>query len=399
MAADKTLIGNMLATRVLVASSDAVNRNVQAGFDVTAPLSFELNRLLLPRHGRFPRKGVTIRLERPHFDVSYRKALKHAKPHLAPRSSHDQRELFRQDFSVFVSMPFDPSKRNRTSVLRRSIDRLYLEKTGHAGAHGRSYVDIHFIPQVGTFRDEIPSYIRDASYVVADISDVGVAPDKVPGVFYEVGIAVGERKPLALFYSSRGQAAAPAFAVEALPAVLRGQTVLRWEDRSENFHDQYRRIHEKLIAFNGFVTDAPSERHRGNPYAYVSVQPRNTEAQVWFTNLIRRLYPDLHVQVAKSWQPDDLQQLATLMANAAICIIDCTEHISSQALELGIAATTGRRRVVEVWNSELDRSVNPVAMFPGQKWAWTDLGPEDEKYVSRLLQDIGRATLLGTRRP
>jgi hypothetical protein len=405
VAPDKTLVSTMLATRVLTATDDTVNRRVQAGFDVPSPLVFEMNRLILPRFDRLPKKGRRIRLERTTFTAQFQKSLRSAKPHLNPRTPREQKELFRQDFRVFVSMPLDKAKRERTSILRKSINRLYREKTGREGGAGISFVDVHFLPQVGQFREEIPTYIRDSSYVVADITDIGAAPDVVPGVFYELGVAVGEKKPVVLFYNARGgNWSTSKFNIERLPAVIRGETVLIWNDSTENFLDEYRRIHEKLIGYNGIWepltggVKVRGEIAHGRRIAYLSFQPRNHLAAKWFEDCVRRTFPELAIEVARTWQAEDLLTLRETIGAAELCIIDCTGKMSGQALELGIGASTGRRRVLEVWDSEQFASVNPVAMFPGRKWAWSDLSEEDERYFTRVLNEIGHSTTLGGRK-
>jgi hypothetical protein len=403
---DKSLISNMLATRVLTAGDDSVNRHVQSGFDVPAILEFELNRMLLPQQGLFPRIGELIELDRQNFVAMYHKTLKAARPHLSPRASRPQRELFRGDFTVFISLPFDATKRSRTAVLRKAINRIYKERTGREGGAGISYVDVHFIPHVGPFRTEIPSYIRDATYVVADISDMGVAADQTPGVFYETGVAIGERKPLALFYNSRVHSGKPIqpFSTSSLPSVLRSESVLTWDNQSAGFLQEFRRIHEKLIAYNGYFeyseetsASGGSAAAKPKPYAYLSFQPRNFLARQWFEKLINKMYPDLTITTARDWSPDDSFQLFKTIGNASLCIIDCSGKINSQALELGLAAGTGMKRVIEVWNADGETGVNPVAMFPGQKWAWSRLDAQDEEHAARVLNDVGRSTLLGGR--
>lgn len=401
LTSEKSLIANMLATRVLTAADPAVNLRVQAGFEVPARLEFELNRLLLPRQQRLPIAGGAVELERASFESMYKKALKAAKPHLSPRSARHQRELFRTDFSVFISMPLDPSKRERTTVLRKAISRIYKERTGRDGVEGIAFVDIHYIPHAGPFRTEIPGYIREATYVIADISDIGVAQNTVPGVFYEIGAALGEKKPIGFFYNCRGRSAVPQFRTEFLPPVLRDQSVLIWDNRSESFFKEFSRVHEKLAAFNGtqeFPADAQDSREGGREYAFLSFEPRNARAREWFSSVVHRLYPDLQIVFSENWQADDTGRLYHTVANASLCIIDCTGKINSQAIELGLAAATGGKRTIEVWDSANERTVNPVAMFPGQKWAWTDLGTDDERDVMKILNDVGRATLLGSRR-
>lgn len=397
---DKSLLANMLATRVLTATDDSVNRVAQSGFDIPPAFEFELNRLLLPRYHRLPRAGGRVELQRHAFDSAYKKALRAARPHLSPMSRQHQRDLFKADFSVFVSMPYDLAKRARTTVLRTAVARLYREQTGRAGGEGVSHVDIHFLPSVGPFRAEIPRYIRDSSYVVADISDVGLSPELVPGVFYEIGIALAERKPLALFYNMRStKTKAPPFKVEYLPPVLRGESVLVWDERKQSFYEEFSRVHQKLIAYNGVWIGDDVDRTAAEPgYAYLSFEPRNSEAQEWFARLIKMFYPELRIERARDWGPDDLPALVKLVAGAELCLIDCTGRVNSQALELGIAAASGSKRVLEVWDSTVDRSVNPVAMFPGRKWAWADLDATDKEHAAQLLRDIARVTSLGRRR-
>jgi len=342
----------MLATRVLTAADVAVNRRAQSGFEISSPLEFELNRLLLPKYDRLPRQGDTVILERPLFDNMYKKAIKDTRPHLSPRTPREQRELFRQDFRVFISMPYDTAVKDRTTVLRKSINRLYKEKTSRDGGEGVSYVDIHFIPHVGPFRSEIPVYIRDSTYVVADISDVAVSQDKVPGVFYEIGLAIGERKPIALFYNCRGsRLSVPVFKTEFLPAVLRGESVLTWDKKTQSFHEEFRRVHEKLTAYNGVwePTRISAEQRRfadeKGKFAYLSFEPRNHAAGEWFGSLVKRLFPELRIEATREWGTDDLYLLHEIISNAALCIIDCTGRINAQALELGIAAAVEQGRV------------------------------------------------------
>lgn len=404
VAPDRSLLVNLLATRVLTASDESVNRRVQSEFEVSSPLDFELNRLLLPRHDRLPRSSPLVVLDRSSFDVMYRRTLKAAKPYLNPRTPREQRELFRQHFRVFISMPFDLSKKERTGILRKSINRLFREKTGEEGGEGSSFMDIHSLPAVGPFRSELPVFIRDAAYVVADITDIGAAPDQTPGVFYEIGVAIGERKPFALFYNARGQKKMPSFSVALLPPVLRGESVLTWDRSGQNFYEKFCGIHEKLIGYNGVwmpnrtgSTDETEAGQRG-AYAYLSFQPRNYLAGEWFAAIIKKVFPELGIQFVRPWHADDLGVLVETISRATLCLIDCTGRINEQSLELGLAATTGTKRVVEVWSSELDATVNPVAMFPGQKWAWSDLRENDERYAVNLLRDIARATTLGGRR-
>jgi hypothetical protein len=404
LAPDRSLIANMLATRILTAVDESVNRRAQSAFDVDAPLSFELNRMLLPKHNRLPRQTGCVDLEHARFSAMYKKALKAARPHLSPQTPRAQRELFSSDFRVFISMPFDPAKKGRTSILRKSINRLYKDLTGHEGGEGTSFVDIHYLPHVGPFRSEIPGFIRDATYVIADISDISDSPDKAPGVFYEIGVAIGERKPLALFYNSRGRSPRGfGFRVELVPTILRGESVLVWDDRARNFHEDFRKVHEKLAAYNGVWSapqaKVPDRSGKGDRYAYLSFQSRNSPAADWFAGVVRRLYPELRIVHSRAWLADDLGVLLNTIQHAELCVIDCTQRINEQALELGVAATTGTKRVLEVWSAELERNVNPVAMFPGQKWSWTDIGSEDQRQVVKVLQDIGRATMLGSRRP
>lgn len=396
----------MLASRILTATEADINRRAQCNEEVTGPIEFELNRTLLPKYGLFPSHGEHINLEPQQFGRKYREALKAQKPFLSPRSSHSQRELFRAaDFNVFISLPFDRAKRSRTQVLRNAINRLYREKTGHPGGERLSYSDIHCIPPVGAFRYDIPQYVREATYVVADISELGLGAERTPGVFYEIGLAVAQRKPLAFFYNCRHGDDIPSFNPDRLPTILRGQTVLVWGKQSENFIEDFTRVHEKLSAHLGSYDQPLDGRaahdrliHEGG-HAYVSFLPRNRLAEDWFVKLIRRLFPDLRIEKSQSWQADDAPLLTELVSKAAIRIIDCTGGINSQALELGIAAGAETRRTVEVWDVNFDRRLNPVAMFPGARFAWTDLGGEDEQQVATIFQNIARSTPLGTTRP
>lgn len=405
-AENQPLVSSMLASRILTATEAEINTRAQCNEEVAGPVVFELNRTLLPKYGLFPSRGSRVELEPGQFGRKYREALKAQKPFLSPRSTHSQQELFRAaDFNVFVSLPFDRAKRARSQVLRNAINRLYREKTGRSGGERLSYTDIHCIPPVGAFRYDIPQYVRDATYVVADISELGLGPERTPGVFYEIGLAVAHRKPLAFFYNWRDDDDVPAFNPDRLPTILRGQTVLVWGKQSASFIDEFTRVHEKLSAYLGSY-DQPLDGRAGEAlpkqdggHAYLSFLPRNRLAEEWFVKLIRELFPELRIDKSQNWQADDAPLLTELVSTAAIRIVDCTGGVNSQALELGIAAATGSRRTVEVWDVNVDRRLNPVAMFPGARYAWTDLGTEDKQQISTILQNVARSTPLGTVRP
>jgi len=400
VAQDRALLRDMLATRVVTARDDAVNKDVQSGFDIPSRLEFDLNKLLLPQYNILPSEGARCVLERPAFDRAFKKASLAARPHLSPRANYGPRDLFGTDFQVFLSVPFDLSKKARSAVLRRSINRLYLEHTGRVGGPGRAFVDVHCLPQVGAFRSEIARFIGDASYLVADISDIGKNSMQAPGVFYEIGLAVGSSKPFALFFNGRAHGRGTSdFSASALPALIRGVAVLVWRDRSAPFHEQFVRVHQRLIAYGGEAERSASVASSAEPpYAYLSFQPRNADAQQWYATLVRRLFPEVQIRHARDWETESLDVVQQLVGGASLRIIDCTNGVNAQALELGIATATGQRTTVMTWSAALDGNVNPVAMFPGARWAWSDLQGDDERSATNLLRDLGRTSALGARR-
>ena len=399
---DKSLVATMLSSRVLVALDRNVNLEVQAGFEPPSPLNFELNRLLLSKVDRLPKPGAEVRLDRQQFAAHYKKALEERKPYMAPRGSISQRELFGDDFCVFISMPFANSRRQtRTNVVRSSLKRFYKEAVGQAGGPGFSHIDIKWIPRTGSFRQEIPDVIRECRYMLADVSDLGESSGPVPGVFYEIGLAIGERKPLALFYNRRdGSGRVAPFNVEMLPIILRGQTVLVWERGSGNFHDIFRPVHQLCLSYNGIVNSEGGSSRSAAPkrYAYLSFQPIHDSARRWFSEVVRALFPELSIVFPREWSQDEIWEARRLIADAELCVIDCTKGANDFALELGIATATGRRRVLQTWNTVSDRSLEPVSMYPGRRWGWTDLGEADRKYLCGILEQIGGQSSLGSRR-
>jgi hypothetical protein len=402
---DRHLIAGMLASRVLTATDSAITRRVQAGFELSGAFTFELNRELLPAANRLPILGQAVVLDRKEFGAKFTTALKSARPHLSPHATRGQRDFFAQDFCVFVSLPYDRARKQRSRVLRTSINRIYKEKTGREGGEGRSYIDIHFIPQTGPFRLDIPRYIRDATYMVADVSDVALGPNLAPGVFYEVGIGIMEQKPLALFFNAtNADSSSIPFDPDSLPLLLRGQTVLCKPTAQLSFHEAFKAVHEKLTAHLGFYEHPldmdgtkPSARSSGR-HAYVSFQPRHANAEEWFSNIIRSMFPEVRIERAHSWAADEAPIVCDLISHAEFSIIDCTGGINSQALELGLAAAGNWRRTIEVWNTSNERRLNPVSMFPGPRLGWNDLGDADEEEAKALLLDLTRATSLGARR-
>jgi hypothetical protein len=400
---EKRLLNTMLATRVLIATDASVTRRAQMGVELPSNVSFEMNRLLLPQFGRLPRVGGEVLLARPAFDRRFQKAVERSRPHLSPRSTAMPGTLFRNDFTVFISMPMDSKLRARTTVLRAAISRLYEEQTKQPGKAGKAYIDISWIPRVGDFRRDIPKYIRDCSYFVADVSDIASSAGRSPGVFYEVGLATGEKKPIALFFNgrARGGTGTP-FDLSRLPEVLRGESVLVWDNRSENFYEAYRKVHNDRLGRDG-VADLESEARDGTPpaqpYVYLSMQPRHSTASTWVHDILKRAFPEASVVCPRVWGEGDRGAMYRQIKGAALCIVDCTDHINAHVLELGVSFACSPTTTLEVWNNEIDRTVNPVAMFPGARVPWGDCGEtEKEQFLDRLV-NMGRQSALGARRP
>jgi hypothetical protein len=107
------------------------------------------------------------------------------------------------------------------------------------------------------------------------------------------------------------------------------------------------------------------------------------------------MFPTLAIVEPDSWQPDDGPEAVFTISNAVLAIIDCSQGINSQAMELGIAAATLKERVVEVWSTKADTRLNPVSMYPGRRFAWSDMGPGETAGLRELLEDLVRASELG----
>ena len=405
---DRAIFGNLFAQRILVLRNSELHRSLQAGFGYSGAVEFELNRLMLPTRNRLPQVGEVRTVDWKEERDSWRKAVQLSKPHLSPRSTLPQTTLFPADFRVFISLPFDRKKRQRTVILRKAINRLYLAQTGRPGAPGVSYVDIDYIPHVGSFRSDIPRYITDATYFVADISDAALGPRASPGVFYELGLAVALLKPFALFFNERGaQPTAKKFSLDLLPEILRAQTVMVVREDSRNFSEEFRKVHERLIGYNGrfdrpFGLPASSEEMDASAperYAYVSFQPRHASAEEWCVEQIKRLFPGLAVERAKEWQQGDGTALYRKVVGAVFSIVDCSDGANSSCLELGLAAAHDWKRTLLLFAAGQSAAVNPVSMYPGSRFAWTDLGSDDTRVLRELLLEMSRAKDLGLRRP
>ncbi len=344
--------------------------------------------------------GDRVDLSRGEFTRRYRTSLKRMRPRISPKAGKQQANLFRHDFCVFVSIPFDAKKKDRNRVLRKAINRIYKELTGEQGGPGTSYVDVFSMPRTGSFRYDIPKYLRDSNYCVADVTDMGRDSGLSPGVFFEIGLAVGVRKPFAMFYNT--QYAERNFDVDRLPRYLRGQTVLIWgEGQKTSFYEAYRPVHETLVAQSGkwehpFNEDSGSKGgESSNPIAYLSFQPRNQKAEEWIAERIARTFPRMQLITPRDFASDDGARLVETVAKAELAVIDCTGGINEYALELGVAAALRPDHVIEVWNNRVDSRLNPIAMFPGSRFAWTERGNIDEEDIDRLLEDIARRTQLG----
>ena len=399
------LLASLLSTRVLIANDPIVHKTFQAGFPYNGPITLELNRLMLQAVGMRPMRGNIITLDTKDFHRRFSQELQKTRPHLSPKSTHSKAELFFPDFTVFISLPFDQKKKNRTTVLRKAINKIYEETTGKTGAEGLSYVDIHYIPHVGSFRFDIPRYINEATYVVADISEIGLSPTQTGGIFYEIGISIGHKKPLALFYNCKDpQYGIPPFNSGVIPKLLTGQTVITVDESTTNFIHLYRPIHEKLIAYNGYLefplgVSRPPENPTQPPYAYLSFQPRNEDAYKWFVERIRIVFPELAIVKARNWEADDAPSFFQAISNSSFCIVDCTQGVNNYAIELGVCAALEWGKVLEVWDSTVDRRPNPISMFPGKRFAWTDLSQNDERHLNELIKHLARTTTLGMQRP
>ena len=404
---ERSLFVNLFATRVLILCDPELHRTLQAGLHYSGPLDFEINRLFLPIRKRVPRGGNRHELKWEDYREKYGKAVKLSKPHLSPKATLPQSQLFPPDFTVFVSLPFDRGKRARTTILRKAINNLYLRQTGRPGGPGISFVDIDYIPQVGPFRFDIPRYIADASYFVADISDAGIGPKASPGVFYEIGIAVGLLKPFALFFNEKATTGQlKKFTPSIVPELLRSQTIIIVKEETRNFSEEYRKVHQQLMGFNGrydrpfgLPYSAGSEQVLiKRKYAYVSFQPRHRIAEEWCLHQLRSLFPDLGIERAREWQRGDGMYFYHLIHNATISIIDCTEGTNNACLELGMASSHDWKRVLLLFDSNAASNVNPVSMFPGSRLAWTDLGNDDTNVLCALLLDLAHSTDIGIQR-
>lgn len=403
---EEELFRDLFATRVLVLTDRSLHKTLQAGLPHTGQVSFELHRLLLPNRKRRPIPGNCHRVDWSTMRPRWKRAADSSRPRLSPRARVSQEMLlFPPDFTVFVSLPFDRSKYGRTTVLRTAINRIYRRQTGRDGRPGVSFVDIRFIPQVGSFRFEIPRYVSDANYVVVDVTDASQGPTATPGVFYECGLAAGLLKPFALFYNAK--VARQRFDPTYLPEVLRSQTVVVYRAETRNFTQEYLPIHEKLLGLQGKhehpfgVQESEGALHdpmgRG-PYAYLNFQPRHRPAQEWAAREIRRLFPDLQLEYAREWQRGDAASMYAVLQGASITLIDCTQGASAQALELGLCVAKSWKRCLMLFDSAKSR-INPVAMFPGSRLGWTDLGSDDTTLLQDALRDVLAGTQHGIRLP
>lgn len=404
---NRPLLSELLAKRVLTANDPLLNMKVQSGELVGSAerVEFELNRMLLPKRHRSPAAGPLVDLQGGSFGKRFREALTSTRPHISPRSKHRQAELYRPDFTVFLSVPFDRQKRKRSSILRTAISRLYKESTHQDGGEGVAWVDVHFLPQQGSFREEIPRLIEDATYLVADVTDSAGGAEQTAGVFYEIGLATGLRKPMALFYNSRsGGEKVPPFDPDFLPHLLRGQTVLRWSDEEPSFYASYRKVHEKLNAHLGRLgvplggRPLPeSERRVPGKHIYVAFQPRHASEALRVESLLRTLYPEVELIHRRDWKQGDAASLCELIAKAGIVLIDCTRGVNESALELGIAYSLNPLATLELWNQRLDRRLNPVSMYPGARFSWTNFEDRELEDLRQAIARLAGASQMGAR--
>ncbi len=400
----QNLLSSLLSTRVLIANDSIVHKTLQAGFPYSGEITLELNRLMLNKIGLRPMRGAVIEIDTKKFHKNFIKNLQETKPYLSPKATISKGELFNPDFLVFISLPFDQQKKSRTTILRKSINAIYKDTTGKDGKAGMSYIDIHYIPHVGSFRFEIPNYINESTYFVADISEIGVHPSSTSGIFYEIGLSIGKKKPLALFYNSKDlNFGIPSFNSNFLPKLLTGQTVIIVDSKTQNFLNIFKPIHEKLIAYNGFLENpfgisSHSSIDYQHPYAYLSFQPRNNLAYEWFKDTFKNIFPELTILKAPQWEADEGPSLYSTIKNSSFCIIDCTEGINNYSIELGICSALNLQKVLEVWDSNIEKRPNPISMYPGKRFAWTDMLNNDSRQLIELIKHLARTTILGTQR-
>jgi len=251
------------------------------------------------------------------------------------------------------------------------------------------------------FTDYLQEVIKKSLYVVANITGKFKT-----GVAYEIGIALGYKKPVFIFWDSIQLK--KEFTEEYKKSwhpFIKKHDLKQWtseEKRKSNFTRWYKKYIDNIVKKRSGHVKCPIRRFeqekcqyedfimKGINKPYILFQTQNVDAKMFVIDFLskRNCYPIQSSDLPK--EADDICSKCIGIQASIFQIIDGSAHEKGMkgdpvcALELGFAYVLHKEKTLMLYDA--DKDPEPIVMFPGSAHGWHKCTME--KDLREKLQDF-----------